>query len=253
MRYHVERDFRRYLECGILAYGFARAYCADCGRDFLVAFSCKGRGVCPSCNARRMAQTAAHTIAASSMRCSTLTRVSFASASCPASARPDIAAIQTRVSRHRIAALVPPPRVHRHRYHGVLAPNSPLRAKVIALAEETTVETASSTETDQADGPDSLSRSPARYLWATLIARLFEIFPLTCPHCGAEMKIIAFVTETPSVRAILAHIGEPTRPPAIAPARAPPAFDDPPVELEPDYDPLAQPEPAMEFDQRIHW
>ena len=40
----VERDFRRYLECGILAYGFARAYCADCGRDFLVAFSCKGRG-----------------------------------------------------------------------------------------------------------------------------------------------------------------------------------------------------------------
>ncbi len=49
-----------YLECGILAYGFARAYCADCGRDFLVAFSCKGRGVCPSCNARRMAETAAH-------------------------------------------------------------------------------------------------------------------------------------------------------------------------------------------------
>ena len=37
---YVERDFRRYLECGILAYGFARAYCADCGRDFLVAFSC---------------------------------------------------------------------------------------------------------------------------------------------------------------------------------------------------------------------
>ena len=38
----VERDFRRYLECGILAYGFARADCADCGRDFLVAFSCTG-------------------------------------------------------------------------------------------------------------------------------------------------------------------------------------------------------------------
>ena len=35
----------------------------------------------------------------------------------------------------RIAALVPPPRTHRHRYFGVLAPNSPLRAAVTALAQ----------------------------------------------------------------------------------------------------------------------
>jgi hypothetical protein len=34
----------------------------------------------------------------------------------------------------RIAGLVPPPRTHRHRYFGVLAPNSPLRAAVTALA-----------------------------------------------------------------------------------------------------------------------
>src|SRR5450830_1808880 len=33
----------------------------------------------------------------------------------------------------RIAALVPPPRTHRHRYYGVLAPNSPLRDAVTAL------------------------------------------------------------------------------------------------------------------------
>lgn len=57
---YVERDFRRYLECGILAHGFARARCAQCGHDFLIAFSCKGRGVCPSCNTRRMVETAAH-------------------------------------------------------------------------------------------------------------------------------------------------------------------------------------------------
>jgi len=57
---HVEREFRRYLECGILAHGFARARCGECGHDFLIAFSCKGRGVCPSCNARRMVETAAH-------------------------------------------------------------------------------------------------------------------------------------------------------------------------------------------------
>ena len=39
---------------------FARVRCDDCGDDYLVAFSCKGRGVCPSCNTRRMAEAAAH-------------------------------------------------------------------------------------------------------------------------------------------------------------------------------------------------
>ncbi len=91
------------------------------------------------------------------------------------------------------------------------------------------------------------------YLWATLIARLFEIFPLTCRYCGAEMKIIAFVTEAPSVRAILEHIGEPTRSPAISPARGPPAWEDSPLQVDPQYDLLAQPEPDDEFDQRIQW
>jgi hypothetical protein len=45
---YVERDFRRYLECRTLAHGFARARCAQCRHEFLIAFSCKGRGVCPS-------------------------------------------------------------------------------------------------------------------------------------------------------------------------------------------------------------
>lgn len=43
------------LACGILAYGFARLRCTQCGPDELVAFSCKGRGLCPSCAGRRMA------------------------------------------------------------------------------------------------------------------------------------------------------------------------------------------------------
>jgi hypothetical protein len=59
---YVERAFRRFLECGILVFGFARARCDKCGHDFLIAFSCKERGVCPSCNARRMVETAAHLV-----------------------------------------------------------------------------------------------------------------------------------------------------------------------------------------------
>ncbi|MCC6473622.1 MAG: transposase [Burkholderiales bacterium] len=59
---YVERELRGYLECGILACGFARARCDTCGHDFLLAFSCKGRGLCPSCTTRRMAETAVHLV-----------------------------------------------------------------------------------------------------------------------------------------------------------------------------------------------
>ncbi len=89
-----------------------------------------------------------------------------------------------------------------------------------------------------------------RYLWAILIARLFEVFPLTCPHCGAEMR---FITEAPSVRAILEHIGEPASPPPISPARGPPAWEYAPAEVDPGDASLAQPELDYEFDQRVQW
>jgi hypothetical protein len=58
----VERELRAYLGCGILARGFVRVHCDACGCDRLVAFSCKGRGFCPSCGGRRMAETAAHLV-----------------------------------------------------------------------------------------------------------------------------------------------------------------------------------------------
>ena len=57
----VEQEFRRYLGCGILARGFARLRCPSCGFERLVAFSCKGR-LCPSCWARKAADTAAHLV-----------------------------------------------------------------------------------------------------------------------------------------------------------------------------------------------
>ena len=55
----VKDEFDAFLKCGILAHGLLRLRCGDCGHDKLVAFSCKRRGFCPSCGARRMAQTAA--------------------------------------------------------------------------------------------------------------------------------------------------------------------------------------------------
>ena len=58
----VEREFREFLTCGCLAAGFARFHCDACGHDRLVPFSCKGRGFCPSCGGRRMAERAAHLV-----------------------------------------------------------------------------------------------------------------------------------------------------------------------------------------------
>ena len=56
---HVQREFADYLKCGRLEHGFLRVRCMDCHAERLVAFSCKRRGFCPSCGARRMAEGAA--------------------------------------------------------------------------------------------------------------------------------------------------------------------------------------------------
>ena len=59
---HVHRALRGYLDCGVLAKGFVRVRCPDCREESLVAFSCKDRSFCPSCTARRAADTAAHLV-----------------------------------------------------------------------------------------------------------------------------------------------------------------------------------------------
>jgi hypothetical protein len=58
----VARELRTFLRCGVLAHGFVRVHCDACGLDRVVPFSCKGRGFCPSCGGRRMADTAAHLV-----------------------------------------------------------------------------------------------------------------------------------------------------------------------------------------------
>ena len=95
-------------------------------------------------------------------------------------------------------------------------------------------------------------RRAARYAWALLLARIYEAFPLVCPMCGAEMRIIAFIVDRAIVRDILAHLGEPTGPPPIAPARGPPFWNLPDAGAG-GFDPDTQPAPEYEFDQRIAW
>ena len=148
-----------------------------------------------------------------------------------------------------LAALIPPPRQHRHRYHGVLAPNSPARAPATAYGRDAADDLSASVPLA---APAPNARCPARYFGAMLLARLFESLSLVCPNCGADMRTIAFITEATPVERILDHIGELSRAPPIAPARGPPAWDDAP-EPTPDWDLFGESEPDVEFDQRIAW
>lgn len=65
----------------------------------------------------------------------------------------------------------------------------------------------------------------------------------------AEMRIIAFINDAMAVCEILAHLGEATSPPRLAPDAEPGASDP----WASQFDPQAQPAPDYEFDQRITW
>ena len=57
---YVLEEFEAHLKCGILAHCFIWLKCTTCSAEKLVAFSCKKRGFCPSCCAKRMAEAATH-------------------------------------------------------------------------------------------------------------------------------------------------------------------------------------------------
>ena len=121
----------------------------------------------------------------------------------------------------RLADLIPPPRKHRHRYHGVFAPNHRLRKAVTALAiGNVSKQREATTGGDGNDGratggccdanPHQKPRShdTSRIAWAKLMARVGEEFPLECPACGGDIRLIAFITEPGPIRKILTHLGE---------------------------------------------
>jgi ribosomal protein S27E len=57
--FHVQKEFDDYLKCGLLEHGFLRVRCEACSHERMVAFSCKHRGFCPSCCAKRMIESSA--------------------------------------------------------------------------------------------------------------------------------------------------------------------------------------------------
>ncbi len=60
-----------------------------------------------------------------------------------------------------------------------------------------------------------------RLSWAKLIRRVYEVDPLLCPFCGAEMKILAFILDFGAAKAIRNSLKLPAQEPEAL-ARAPP-------------------------------
>jgi len=136
----------------------------------------------------------------------------------------------------RLACLIPPPRTHQLRYHGVFSPSSPLRNRLppppVRTIQASAPDAIQGQQADDQhpvqaphDDPEKPASMSARIRWAQLIKRVFKKDLEACPHCGGRRVLISFITDAPVVHRILAHVGLPTEQPDIAPARAPPQLD----------------------------
>ena len=112
----------------------------------------------------------------------------------------------------RLAALVPRPRLHLIRFHGVLAPNAKLRALVVPQEPEAPEAKPAECEANCAH------HRPVRLSWAKLLKRVFDLDLEHCPNCGGELKIIAAILEQPVIEKILTHLSLQARAPPRAPA-----------------------------------
>jgi hypothetical protein len=128
----------------------------------------------------------------------------------------------------KLVALVPQPRIHLTRFHGVLAPNSKLRRFVVPVP--LTPESSDCEEPKSSDKPEKKARDPRRLSWAELLKRVFQIEITECPDCGGQLLFIAAVLKRDAVEKILTHLGRSAELPKFYPARAPPRqeplFDD---------------------------
>ncbi len=115
----------------------------------------------------------------------------------------------------RLAALVPLPRVHLTRYHGVFAAHSRLRPQITPAARGRAAHKGS-------ENPRPLSPHVARS-WMQRLERVFAIDIETCRRCGGQLKVIASIEAPAVIGRILAHLDRTGLPRETAfAARAPP-------------------------------
>jgi hypothetical protein len=120
----------------------------------------------------------------------------------------------------KVCTLIPRPRAHLTRYHGVLAPAFAGRSQIVpaGLAETPPRRPA---PPPGAEPP----RGPGRFPWASLIWRVFLNDVLSCERCQGRMDIVAAVTAPAEASRLLAHLGLASTVPTFHPARPPPQLE----------------------------
>ncbi|QBR84720.1 hypothetical protein E3983_10315 [Legionella israelensis] len=102
----------------------------------------------------------------------------------------------------RLAALVPKPRMHLTRFHGVFAPNSKYRAEVTRAGK---------VNKHQLTGIEKTANIEGRRLkmsWAMRLKRVFNIDVTVCGYCQGSVRIIACIEDRSVINKILAHIDQ---------------------------------------------
>ena len=127
-----------------------------------------------------------------------------------------------------LVSLVPPPRVHLTRYHGVFAPHARDRGRIVAAvpipgehASESTVTAQGSPSTGEIPPASEPAPHTSAYRrsWAELLRRVFAIDVFRCDRCGSRRRIIAAITRPEVAQQILHHLRMDCPP---VPGRAPP-------------------------------
>ena len=135
----------------------------------------------------------------------------------------------------RLAALLPAPRTHLVRYSGVFANRSRFRDRLprpqprevpppgsLCPSDDPTSPVPEDAQTSDPPAEARPERPPRRRLpWAALLWRTMGLDAASCPKCAAPMVLLALITDPPVVARILRHLGMPTTPPRLAPARDP--------------------------------
>ena len=132
--------------------------------------------------------------------------------------------LEPSVLIERLVALIPRPRKHLVTYHGVLAPASRWRAKVVPRGSGGGCGHAASGERFVPHAPRVKVRR-RRYAWADLLRRVFLIDVLRCP-CGGRRRVLSAVLDRDSLRGVCEALGLSAEAPELAPARAPPGAED---------------------------
>ena len=113
-----------------------------------------------------------------------------------------------------LTSLIPRPRVHLIRFHGVFAPHFKYRSLVTPERSDK-INTISRTEQKKQKKSYAIG-------WAKMLKRVFDIDIQTCLKCGGRIKIISSIQDPLLIKRILSHLGENHRTPELVPPRGPP-------------------------------